>query len=166
MNQVLRVIFTSNPRIHSKGNTITRITSQYKKYIDLSGFITRNHSISTTRKTAQGPIQRYKARYSQKGVIQIHSGRKRLVVRRYGWIQNITNPLLAPAPLPDTFCSKNNAISPEAIGGETTTVPTRKKLLIRLPPDLYQDNQDGCDVKSKGGGLRDNKCLCCSQTLF
>ena len=41
-----------------------------------------------------------------------------------------------------------------------------KKLLIRLPPALYQDNQDGCDVKSKGGGLRDNKCLCCSQTLF
>ena len=81
-------------------------------------------------------------------------------------VQNIANPLLASALLPDMFCNKNNAISPETIRGETTTVPTRKKLLIRLPPALYQDNQDGCDVKSKGGGLRDNKCLCCSQTLF
>ena len=83
----------------------------------MNGFNTRNHSISTTKGTAQGLIQRYKACYSQKGVTHIHSGRKRLVVRRYGWIQNIANPLLAPAPLPDMFCNKNNAISPEAIGG-------------------------------------------------
>ena len=32
------------------------------------GFTTRNHSISTTKRTAQGLIQRYKVRYSQKGV--------------------------------------------------------------------------------------------------
>jgi hypothetical protein len=127
---------------------------------DLNGLTTRNHSISTTKRTAQGLIQRYKARYSQKGITQIHSGRKRLVVRRYGWIQNIANPLLASALLPDMFCNKNNAISPEAIGGETTTVPPQKKLLIQLPPALYQDNQEGCDVRSKGGGLRENKCLC------
>jgi len=41
-------------------------------------------------------------------------------------IQNIANPLLASAPLPDTFCNRNNAICPEAIEGETTTVPTQK----------------------------------------
>ena len=41
-------------------------------------------------------------------------------------IRNIANPLLAPALLPDRFCNKNNAISPEAIEGETTIVPTRK----------------------------------------
>ena len=38
------------------------------------------------------------------------------MVRRYGWIQNIANPLLASALLPDMFCNKNNAISLEAIG--------------------------------------------------
>ena len=85
MNQVLRVIFTSNPGIQYKGYPITRITSQYKKYTDLNGFTTRNHSISTTRKIVQGLIQRYKASYSQKGAIQAHPGRKRLVVRRYAW---------------------------------------------------------------------------------
>ena len=85
MNQVLRVITTSNLGTHYKGNPITRITSQYKKYTDLNGFTTRNHSISTTRKIVQGLIQRYKASYSQMGVTQIHLGRKRLVVRRYGW---------------------------------------------------------------------------------
>ena len=81
-------------------------------------------------------------------------------------VRNITNPLLASALRPDRFCNKNNVISPEAIMGETTTVPTQKKLLTWLPPALYQDNQDGCDVKSKGGSLRYNKCLCFSQTLF
>ena len=59
--------------------------SKTRKYKDLDSFTTRNHSISTTKGTAQGLIQRYKACYSQRGVIQIHSGRKRLVVRRYGW---------------------------------------------------------------------------------
>jgi len=126
VNQVLRVIFTSNPGIQYKGYPITRITSQYKKYTDLNGFTTRNHSISTTRKTAQGLIQRYKACYSQKGVIQIHSGRKILVARRYGWIQNIANPLLASALLPDMFCNKNNAISPKATKTQRIT-PTDHK---------------------------------------
>src|SRR6185437_15233948 len=99
------------------------------------------------------------------GVIQIHSGRKRLVARSYGWIQNIANPLLASALLPDIFCNKNNAISPEAIGGDNHS-PHPKRLRTRLPPAPLQDNQDGCDVRSKGGGLRENKCLYCSQTLF
>ena len=31
MNQAFRVILASNPRIHFKGNPVTRITSQYKK---------------------------------------------------------------------------------------------------------------------------------------
>ena len=47
-----------------------------------------------------------------------------LVVRRYGWIQNIANPLLASALLPDIFCNKNNAISLEAIEGGTTKTST------------------------------------------
>jgi hypothetical protein len=146
VNQVLRVIFTSNPGIHSKGNTITRITSQYKKYRDLSGFITRNHSISTTRKTAQGPIQRYKASYSQNGVIQLHSGRIRLVARRYGWIQNIANPLLAPTLLPDMFCNKNNAISPEAIG-EGGRQPL-------FPPEKASDTASTSSPQKQPGWLR------------
>ena len=33
----------------------------------------------------------------------------------------------------------------------------------RLP---HGNNQDGYDVRSKGGSLIENKCLCCSQTLF
>jgi len=41
-------------------------------------------------------------------------------------IRNIANPLLAPALLPDMFCNKNNAISPEAIDGVTTIVSTQK----------------------------------------
>ena len=85
---------------------------------------------------------------------------ERLVSKKNCMIRNIANLLLASALLPDMFCNKNNAISLEDIGGETTTVPAQKKLLIRLPPALYQDNQEGCDVRSKGGGLRENKCLC------
>ena len=80
-------------------------------------------------------------------------------------IRNIANPLLASALLPDMFCNKNNDISPEAIGGDNHS-PHPKRLRKWLPPAPHQDNQDGCDVRSKGGGLRDNKCLCCSQTLF
>ena len=38
--------------------------------------------------------------------------------------RNIANPLLASALLPNMLCNKNNAISSEAIVGETTTVPT------------------------------------------
>jgi len=41
-------------------------------------------------------------------------------------VQNIANPLLASALLHDMFCNKNNDISPEAIEGETTKVPTQK----------------------------------------
>ena len=40
-------------------------------------------------------------------------------------IRNIVNPLLASALLPDMFCNKNNAISLEAIEGETTKISTR-----------------------------------------
>ena len=38
-------------------------------------------------------------------------------------IRNIANPLLASALLPDMFCNKNNAISPEAIKGEPLKLP-------------------------------------------
>ena len=67
--------------------------------------------IYRTKKLAQGLIQRYKSCYSQRGVIQEHSGRKRLVGKKRCMIRNIANPLLAPALLPDMFCNKNNAIS-------------------------------------------------------
>ena len=75
-------------------------------------------------------------------------------------------PLLSSALLPDMLCNKNNAISPEAIGGGDNHSSHPKKLLTRLPPAPHLVNQDGCDVGSKGGGLRENKCLCYSQTLF
>ena len=43
------------------------------------------------------------------------------------WIvQNIANPLLASALLPDKFCNKNNAISLEAIGGRQPQFPPEK----------------------------------------
>ena len=51
---------------------------------------------------------------------------ERLVSKKRCMIRNIANPPLASALFPDTFCNKNNAISPEAIEGETTIVPTRK----------------------------------------
>jgi len=41
-------------------------------------------------------------------------------------IRNIANPLLASALLPDRFCNKNNAISPEPTEGETTKISTRR----------------------------------------
>lgn len=145
--------------------SIQELYSNKEEYTDLKGFTTRNHSISTIQRTAQRLIKRYKACYSQKGATRILSGRKMLVVRRYGWIQNITNPLLTSALLPDMFCNKNNAISPEAIGGDNHNLHP-KRLRTRLPPAPLQDNQDGCNVRSKGGGLREKKCLCCSQTLF
>jgi len=51
---------------------------------------------------------------------------ERLVSKKRCMIRNIANPLLAPALLPDMFCNKKNAISPEAIDGVTTTVSTQK----------------------------------------
>ena len=114
------------PELIPKEIQLQGLYSNKGEYTDLDGFTTRNHPISTTKRTAQRPTQRYKACYSQKGVIYIHSGRKRLVVRRYGWIQNIANPLLASALLPDMFCNKNNAISPEAIGGRQPQFPPEK----------------------------------------
>ena len=48
--------------------------------------------------------------------------KERLVSKKKCMIRNIANPLLAPALLPDKFCNKNNAISPEAIEGETTKI--------------------------------------------
>ena len=126
-----------------KGNFLSRITFQNKNIQRSQRFHHLNLSISSTKETTQGLIQRYKACYSQRGVTQIHSGRKRFVVRRHGWIQNIANPLLASALLPDMFCNKNNAISPEAIGGDNHS-PHPKRLQTRLSPALYQDNQDGC----------------------
>ena len=51
---------------------------------------------------------------------------ERLVSKKRCMIRNITNPLLAPAFLPDMFCNKNNAISPEAIGGRQPQFPLEK----------------------------------------
>ena len=42
---------------------------------------------------------------------------ERLVSKKNCMIRNIANLLLASALLPDRFCNKNNAISPEAIKG-------------------------------------------------
>jgi len=94
--------------------SIQGLNSNKGKYTDLEGFTTRNHPTSTTKRTAQGLIQRYKACYSQKGVIQIHSGRKRTRCKKICMIRNIANPLLASILLPDMFCNKNNASSAEA----------------------------------------------------
>jgi hypothetical protein len=44
---------------------------------------------------------------------------ERLVSKKRCMIKNNTNPLLASALLPDTYCNKNNAISAEAIEGGT-----------------------------------------------
>ena len=49
---------------------------------------------------------------------------ERLVSKKKCMIRNIINPHLGSALLTDMFCNKNNAISLEAIMGETTTVPT------------------------------------------
>ena len=58
--------------------------------------------------------RKIQARYSKKGVIKIHSGRKRTRCKKICMIRNIANPLLASVLLPDTFCNKNNASSAEA----------------------------------------------------
>ena len=167
MNQVLRVISASNLGIHSKGNPITRVTFQYKK-IHISQWFHHSKPLDLSYKE-DSPRADTKIQSSllPKGSNPDTFREEEACCKKIWMVQNIVNPLLASALLPDMFCNKNNAISPEAIGGgETTTVPHPKKLLTRLPPALYQDNQDGCDVRSKGGGLRENKCLCCSQTLF
>ena len=51
---------------------------------------------------------------------------ERLVSKKNCMIRNIANLLLASALLPDRFCNKNNAISPEAIKGETTKTSTQR----------------------------------------
>ena len=66
-----------------KENPVIRITSQYNKIHRSQWFHHSKPLDLNYKKDSQGLIQRYKACYSQKGVIQIHSGRKRLVVRRY-----------------------------------------------------------------------------------
>jgi len=152
-------------KTESRQKTEISIQELLSKYTDLKWFHYLKPLDLNYKEDSPRADRKIQSLLPQKGATQIHLGRKRLVVRRYGWIQNIANPLLAPALLPDMFWHKNNAISPEAIKGDNHS-PHPKKLPIRLPLALYQDNQDGCDVKSKSGGLRDNKCLCCSQTLF
>ena len=51
---------------------------------------------------------------------------QRLVSKKRCMITNIANSLLASALLPDMFCNKNNAISLEAIEGETTKTSTQR----------------------------------------
>ena len=144
---------------------ISFLHSKTRKYKDLNGFTTRNHSISTTKGTAQGLIQRYKTCYSQSGVTQIYSGTKRLVIRRYGWSRTLQILFLHLLFSLICFATKIMPSLQRPWGGENHSFHP-KKILTRLPPALYQDNQDGCDVRSKGVGLRDNKHLCCLQTLF
>jgi len=53
--------------------------------------------------------------------------REEKTYRKKIWmVQNIANSLLASALLPDMFCNKNNAISPEAIGGENHSFHRKK----------------------------------------
>ena len=140
MNQVLRVISSSNLGIHSKGNPITRVTFQYKK-IHISQWFHHSKPLDLSYKE-DSPRADTKIQSSllPKGSNPDTFKEEKTCCKKICVARNIANPLLAPAPLPDTFCNKNNAISPEAIGGQTTTVPTRKKLMTLLRLALYQDN--------------------------
>ena len=59
-------------------------------------------------------------------------------------VQNIANSLLASALLPDMFCNKNNAISPEAIGGRQP----------QFPPEKASDTASTSSPPSQPGWLR------------
>ena len=133
--RLCRVIPANNCGFHSKRNRSKPEKGRFSfkdyipnrgKYTYPSNFTTRNYSNRATKETARGLIQRYKSCYSQKRVIQEHSGRKTLVGKKRCMIRNIANPFLAPTLLPDMFCNKNNAISPESIEGETTKTSTQR----------------------------------------
>jgi hypothetical protein len=82
--------------------------------------------ISITKRTAQGLIQRYKVRYSQKGSNPDTFREEKACCKKICVVRNIANPLLASALLPDMFCNKNNAISLEVIGGRQPQFPPEK----------------------------------------
>ena len=150
MNQAFRVILASNPRIHFKGNPVTRITSQYKKIHRSQWFHHSKPLEFNNKEDSPRADTKIQSLLLPKGSNPGTFREEKACCKKICVARNIANPLLASALLPDMFYNKNNAISLEAIGGETTTVPTRKKLLIRLPPAHHKNNQDDCDVNSKG----------------
>ena len=92
--RLCRVIPANNCGFHSKRNRSKPEKGRFSfkdyipnrgKYTDLSNFTTRNYSNRATKETARGLIQRYKSCYSQRGVIQKHSGSKGLLARRDAW---------------------------------------------------------------------------------
>ena len=126
MNQALRVIPASNPRIHFKGNPVTRITSQYKKIHRSQRFHHSKPLEFNNKEDSPRADTKIQSLLLPKGSNTDTFREKKACCKNIWMVQNITNPLLATALLPDTFCNKNNAVSPEANEGETTTVPTRK----------------------------------------
>ena len=126
MNQVLRVISARNIGIHSKGSPITSITSKYKK-IHRSQRLHHSKPLDLNyKKNSPRADTKIQSLLLPKGNNPDTFREKKACCKNIWMVQNITNPLLASDLLPDMFCNKNNAISPEAIGGETTTVPTQK----------------------------------------
>ena len=113
---------------HTEGNLHSNITFQWKK-IHRSEWA--YHS-----KTTRALLQNKEASPRADTKIQILLPPKesnsetfreeRLVSKKKCMIRNIANPLLASALLPDMFCNKNNAISPEAIGGRQPQFPLEK----------------------------------------
>ena len=126
MNQAFRVILASNPRIHFKGNPVTRITSQYKKIHRSQRFHHSKPLDLNYEENSPMADTKIQSLLLPKGSNPDTFRVEKTYCKKICMIRNIVNPLLAPALLPDKFCNKNNAISPEAIEGETTIVPTRK----------------------------------------
>ena len=120
--RLCRVIPANNCGFHSKRNRSKPEKGRFSfkdyipnrgKYTDLSNFTTRNYSNRATKESPRADTEiqiLLLPRRSNSDTFR----EERLVSKKRCMIRNIANPLLAPALLPDTFCNKNNAISPEA----------------------------------------------------
>ena len=133
-NKILRVISASNFGIRSKGNEInseTEISIQrlHSKQRKIHGSEQLHHSKlvdPSYKEDSPRADTEIQIMLLPKGSNPGTFREEKACCKKICMIRNITNPLLAPALLPDMFCNKNNTISPEAIEGETTKTSTQR----------------------------------------
>ena len=126
MNQILKVTSIFNFEIRYKGK------SNYKDYIPIQ----ENSQISTVSplETTRPQLQKGQPRADTKiqslllpkGSNSDTFREEKACCKKICMIRNIANPLLASVLLPDTFCIKNNAISPEATKTQRIASTDRK----------------------------------------
>ena len=111
-----------NQSQHREGNLISRITFQQRK-LQRSERLHYPKPLDLSYKEASPRADtKIQILLLPKGSNSEIFREERLVSKK----RCFATPLLSSALLPDMFCNKNNAISPEAIAGETTKTSTQR----------------------------------------